>query len=119
MPRLSRPPLTRLPAFVVRPRLALDCSPPERPPWRRGYGSYCMKASCELRDAGGCFVGRVVGYDRYVGIQDTVERACRMTAQGFPGATCTNHRLVFLGDMMKGCAGEVFFVVDGNSRRLV
>lgn len=118
MPRLARP-STRVPTFVVRPRLVLDRSPPDRPPWRRGYGSYCMKATSDLQDSNGCLVGRVVGYDRYVSIQDDVEHACRLTAKGYPGATCNNPRLVFLGDMRKGCAGEVFFVEDGSSRRLL
>lgn len=104
--------------FVTRPRLLLEHGPPPRPPWRRGYGSYCLQATCDMRDGGGCLVGRVVGYDRYVQIKDTVEHACRIQAHGTPGATCDPARLMMLRER-KECAGEVFFVFDGSARRVL
>lgn len=109
------------PSFVTRPHLALDMQrgPPPRPPWRRGYGSYCLKATCEvLRNSDGSLVGRVVGYDRYVHIQDAVETACRITARDIPGTSCGTSRLTLLNDYRKECAGEVYFVFDGSSNRV-
>lgn len=104
-------------AFVTRPRLCLEHGPPARPPWRRGYGSYCLQATCDMYDASGYQVGRVVGYDRYVRIQETVEHACRITAHETPGTSCSPARLTMLRER-KECAGEVYFVLDGTARRI-
>lgn len=98
----------------------LEHGPPARPPWRRGYGNYCIKASCALLDADGAQLGKLVAYDRYVGVQDVVENACRLSARDVPGATCTPVQLTLLSDPRKQCAGELYFVVDpSTSRRLL
>lgn len=107
------------PTFVTRPRLRLEHGPPARPPWRRGYGYYCIKATCDVHDTHGCPIGRVVGYDRYLHIQDAVEHACRITTHNMPGASCGDARVTVMGDYRKECAGEVYFVFDGTSRRIV
>ena len=103
-------------SFVTRPtlKLMLDVGPPARPPWRRGYGDYCFKASCELEG-----VGKVVGYDRYMGIAGKVENACAIRSAAHPGSTCSPANVTLLQDHRKECAGEIFFVVDGTSKRLL
>ena len=116
------PPHTARPApgprFATRPRLTLEHGPPERPPWRRGYGTYCIQAACNLVDSQGGTVGKVVGYDRYISIQDAVEQGCRVNAHRVPGSSCGPVTLTMLSDIRKECSGEVFFVMDGTSRRL-
>lgn len=106
------------PKFVVRPRLALSSGPPARPPWRRGYGNYCLKASCDVWDTNGERVGKFVGYDRYVHIQDSVEHACRVHVGQGRASTCGDVSLTLLRDFRKECSGEVFFIDDGHSRRV-
>lgn len=103
------------PRFVVRASLALENgSPPARPPWRRGYGDYCWRATCELRNADGSLAARINGYDRYMGIQHSVENACALHSDGM---TCSPARLTLLTDHRKECAGQVYFVIDGSSPR--
>lgn len=94
-------------------------SPAGRPPWRRGYGSYCLKATCDLRDGEGALVGRVMGYDRYLHVQEKVENACRIQVGGMPGVECGPARVTLLTDYRKHCAGEVYFVLDGTATRLL
>lgn len=119
MPRLTRPPQPPF-QFLTRPRLALEHGPPARPPWRRGYGSYCIKATCDLDDGGGGgLIGRVIGYDRYVHIQDAVERACEISARHHPGSVCGPVRLTMLHDVRKECCGEVYFVSDPSTTRRI
>lgn len=109
------------PTFVTRPTLGLGVAyqpPRARPPWRREYGSYCLKAQCDVYDGEGRLAARVMGYDRYTTIQQDVENACRLEAGRMPGARCSEARLTMLGDYRKECAGEVYFVVDGEAQRL-
>lgn len=121
MSRTAPAPAPRAGRVLVRAGLSLQPGfPPDRPPWRRGYGSYCIKATCELRgEDDGQPLARFMGYDRYVHIQDAVEHACRLRADEMPGVTCSAPRLTLLADYRKECAGEVYFVVDGSSRRVV
>ena len=109
--------------FVTRAAAGLGPAyqppPLARPPWRRGFGTYCLKAQCPMYDAEGRLVGRVMGYDRYVSIQGEVERACRLEAGRLPGVTCGEARLTLLRDHRKECAGEVYFVLDDTARRLL
>lgn len=72
-----------------------------------------------MRDGEGCVVGRVVGYDRYVHIQDRVEHACRVHAHEMPGTICGPARLTMLPDYRKECGGEVYFVFDSDVRRML
>jgi len=99
----------------TRPGLGIEES---RPPWKRGYGTYCLRAACNVWGEGGQLVGRVVGYDRYLHIQDAVENACRIQAQGMPGVACGSVRLTLLSEHRKECAGQVYFVMDGTARRV-
>lgn len=110
--------VSRAVAFVTHPRLCLDRAPPPRPPWRREYGPYCLRATCYMHDVEGTMVGRVVGYDRYMHIQDAVANACRITTRGQPGVTCSGPQLTLLREYRKQCAGEVYVIEDGSSRRL-
>lgn len=106
-------------SFVTRSSLVVP--PPARPPWRRGYGQfgqYCLKATCDLV-AGDETVGRVVGYDRYVSVAAEVEHACSIKAREHRGASCSPARVALLNEFRKECSGEVFFVLDGTSTRLV
>lgn len=108
------------PKFVVRASLALEHgSPPGRPPWRRGYGDYCWRATCEMRSADGTLTARVNGYDRYMTIQHSVEHACLIQARAMPndGMACSPARVTLLHDYRKECAGQVYFVMDGSSPR--
>ena len=107
-------------SFVTRPSLVL-VAVPGRPAWRRGYGQfgqYCLKATCDLVESDET-VGRVVGYDRYVSVAGEVERACSIKARERPGSSCSPARVALLNEFRKECSGEVFFVMDGNSTRLV
>ena len=105
--------------FVTRPRLMVERGPPDRPPWRRTDGYYCLMASCDVRGDGGEALGRVVGYDRYLTIQDEVQNACRVTAAGTRGASCGPVNLTLLRHYRKECAGEVYFMFDGRTKRLL
>lgn len=98
---------------------AAACAAPVRPAWKKGYGGYCFKATCDVLDGAGCEVGRVVGYDRYVTIQDATESACSLVAGQMDNARCTPAQLTMLSEHRKECAGHVFFVQDGTTRRLV
>lgn len=105
--------------FVTHPSLHLDRNLPPRPPWKREYAPYCLRATSLLLDGDGACVGRVVGYDRYVHIQDAVANACRITARGHGGGvTCSSPQLTLMREYRKQCAGEVFVIEDGSSRRL-
>lgn len=70
-------------------------------------------------DEDGNQVGRVVGYDRYIHIEESVQKACRIHAQQMDGVTCGEVRLTLLSDYRKACAGEVYFVMDDTSRKLL
>lgn len=110
-------------AFLTRGAVGLGPAyqppPRARPAWRRTFGSYCLKAQCPMYDEAGRLVGRVMGYDRYVSIQDEVEHACRLEAARLPGVRCGEARLTLLSDYRKECSGEVYFVLDDTARRLL
>ena len=111
--------------FVTRPTLCLERGPPPRPPWRKGYGMYCIKATCVLLDSdSGAVMARVVGYDRYMHIQDSVANACRLTADGMRDGgrrrvVCDDPQVTLMSDYRKECSGQLYFVVDGTSHRIV
>lgn len=105
--------------FCTRPQLLLDHLPPTRPPWRRGYGTYCIRAACELIGEDGCALGKVVGYDRYMHIQDSVRDACRISCRDHPGSVCSPVQLTILRDARKQCSGEVYFVIDSSTPRRI
>lgn len=91
--------------------------PPARPPWRKGYGEYCFRASCDVQHQG-CPVARVVGYDRYVTVAQDVERACRAAAPD--GHECSAASVTLLTRSRKECGGHVFYIeTDGTARRLL
>ena len=106
-------------AFTTRPSMTLnERGPPARPPWRRGYGEYCFRASCELVGPSG-LEGKVIGYDRYMSIAADVENACSVQSRDHPGSACSVASVSLLSEYRKECSGEVYFVVDGTSRKLL
>jgi len=98
-----------------------DRGPPARPPWRRGYGEYCFRASCDLVGPKGApsSLGKVVGYDRYMSIAAHVENACSIQSRNHPGSTCSTASVSLLSEHRKECSGEVWYVVDGTSKKLL
>ena len=94
-----------------------DRGPPARPPWRRGYGEYCFRASCDL--TGPEPLGKVVGYDRYMTIAGKVENACAIESRNHPGSTCSVASVSLMSEHRKECSGEVYYVVDGSSKKLL
>ena len=92
--------------------------PPDRPPWKPGYGDYCFRAECEIVGSREHEGARVVGYDRYATIADATEKACRLHVRG-RGGSCTPPQLVMLPQASKECGGEIYVITKGVTTRLV
>ena len=104
------------PALAFAPPTAEHRGPPTRPPWRKDFGDYCFRASCEVARQGK-HAGRVVGYDRYMTIAEDVQRACSRVARD--GEECGTAAVTLLTASRKECAGQVFFIdPEGTVRRV-
>lgn len=133
--------------FVTR-GLALDTGAPPAPPRRLpSFGSYCFKATVHIYEtqnsanststgAGeaaavqGCPVvrgavrGKVTAYDTHVGVGREAEKACRSQVNllGAGKHACGDAQVVMLPGAASAnmrCSGEMFFELDGATRKLV
>lgn len=64
-------------------------------------------------------LGKFVGYDRYLHIQDWVENACQLRSAKHPGTKCGEVGVTMLPSMQRECSGQVYFVYDGTYHRVL
>jgi hypothetical protein len=98
-------------------------APPHKPPSSRNkmYGDYCFRATCNVFEADmRTEAGHVVGYGKRVSISQDVEAACEFVV-GKEGAKqkCGDVTMTMLPSSPRSCEGEIFFVSDGTSKKLV
>lgn len=97
-------------------------TPPAPPPAKKYFGDYCFRATCRVSDAEGCPVAKVKAYGKSPEIAAQAERACRRhIGDAGLGArwTCADAEVVMLPSLDMECAGEIFFVMDGSTKKLV
>lgn len=118
---LPRPPVPAV--FATRGGLGFTM-PPSSPPLKKVFGDYCFRATCQIiDDVRGCPVGKVKGYDRTPEVGRDTEYVCGLHLRGMPpGAfSCGEAEVVMLPatptDME--CSGQMFFVMDGEVKKLV
>lgn len=120
--------------FATRPAFGPSLGftvPPSVPPRTLGFGSYCFKATADVRDehSPGCpvVVGRVVGYDTSPAIGRRTDILCRAHAKTMDKKDvnrfqCADAQLTILphGPAGMQCAGEVYFEMAGSpTKRLL
>jgi hypothetical protein len=100
-------------------------APPRKPPIGRDktYGEYCFRATCDVFDAEtDAEAGRIVGYAKRVSIAEDVEAVCKLVVAKDGTASkkrCGEATMTMLPSSPRTCEGEIFFVVDGVSKKLV
>lgn len=118
------------PAFVsFSSRSGLGISmPPGLPPTKPTFGGYCMRATCGILPAdapeGACPIARVSGYDKHPGVAKDTEFVCRAHTRTMGGTMggqyrCTPAEVVLLPNSDMECSGQMWFTMDGQTKRLV
>jgi hypothetical protein len=126
-PRASR--VSTMP-FVVRPGLALSFAAPatssgrggQAPPSRRGYGDYCLRATCPLL-RGGELVGTFTGFDTHPGVADATLKACRLRSTLLDGGADAyvcgpDPSVVFVPHTTTQCSGQIYFSMGTTTVRV-
>lgn len=109
------------PRFSTVPRLGFT-APPRTPPVKPTFGSYCLKASCDIQGGVGCPIGKVIGYHTSPVVGQLTEQQCRLQCERLgPGFSCTPATVQLLPQTRApmDCSGQVYFVLDGETTRLV
>jgi hypothetical protein len=118
------------PTFVTKAGMGLGMTtPPASPPAQRGFGGYCMRATCEVQDSLGCPVAKVSGYDKHPDVVKATQKACESRARALSGRRgpglnsrqyrCMAAELVLLPYSSMECSGQVFWTMDGETKQLV
>lgn len=120
----AKPP-AGLPTFSSRSGLGVTM-PPSPPGGKLRYGAYCFKATCQVyRDdePEGCPIARVVGYDKSATVGKDTEYVCSAHVRtAMPGerVRCSKAEVVLLaGNPKLECSGQVFFEMDGATKKIV
>ena len=113
---LPKPPVS----FSTRGGLGFTM-PPKPPARKKRFGGYCFRATCVVTDTVlGCPVGKAKGYDKNPSIAKDTEEVCKHHARMLGNKyTCGEAEIVMLPNLDMECSGQVFFVMDGNVKRLV
>lgn len=108
--------------IVVRfgPRLE-HTNPPLFPKPRRRFGDACWRATCYLHDAEtAALLGTLSGYDTGIDICEKTEHACRLQLKDYNNkVSCTPAQLTLLAMSSRECSGQVFFTIEGKTKRIV
>lgn len=109
--------------FVFRAGLGF-ASPPAKPPALPTFGSYCFKATCDVSDQLGCPIAKVTGYDTDLEVAKHTEYMCNTYVKSREmrgrGLKCGEAAVVMLPNVDKmECKGEMFFTMDGTTKRLL
>lgn len=111
-------------SFSTRGGLGM-AMPPAPPPSKPIFGNYCFRATCTVvRDgdapSNACPVGRVTGFDRHPGVGKDTEYVCNAHLRTLgPGHTCMPAEVVMLRSSRLECSGQMFWTVDGVTKKLV
>lgn len=98
--------------------------PPTKPPSQKKYGGYCFRATCHISDSTlGCPVAKIKGYDRTPTVGRDTESVCRVHAKRMSGQapgtyTCGEAEVVMLPATDLECTGQMYFVMDGEVKKL-
>ena len=101
--------------FATRGNSTILQPPPPRPP-TKPKGEYCWRATVEAT-ANDKSRGSYVGYDTNIGVCDLVLNACRRSATR--GVECGAPELVLLSSGSSLCSGQVYFMLDGKSVKIL
>lgn len=98
--------------------------PPAPPPTTLGFGDYCFRATCAVVRGGdgdnACPIARVTGYDRHPGVGKDAEYVCAAHVRATDGGMrCLPAEVVMLPRSRAACSGQMFWIVDGKSKRIV
>ena len=63
--------------------------------------------------------GKVTGYDTTPEIAKETESACKLHARSYGNVRCGEATLVMLRASDKSCEGEIYFELDGNTKKIL
>lgn len=120
----STVPRTTVPTFTFRSGLGIN-HPPVPPVRKKQFGDYCFRATCQVVSDGApenaCPIARVTGYDKNPDVAKDTEFVCATHVRAYMGYgyRCMPAEVVMMPGSNLECSGEMFFIMDGKTNKLV